>query len=279
MLKIIIDPGHGGTDPGAVGNGLLEKVLTLKISFKIRDLLLQFEGVQVKMSREDDRTLSLKQRTDMANAWGADFLLSVHINAGGGTGYEDFRHNSQSTSSESGKAQAAIHHAVMDAIEDFKVFDRGIKAANFHMVRESKMPAVLTENLFIDRDTDAALLKNEAFLNAIAQGHVNGIVKQYKLKSKGPTVPQWDGMELKQTQIGRLTILKPINLWKEDADGKLQMVRIMQPNERYRVYGYRSDYGGQYDVGDDHWVTKMNGFIRYETPSKFLLNQAKEYYE
>lgn len=59
MVKLLIDPGHGGTDPGAVGNGLLEKeVLTLKISFRIRELLLQFEGVQVKMSREDDRTLS-----------------------------------------------------------------------------------------------------------------------------------------------------------------------------------------------------------------------------
>ena len=105
MVKIFIDPGHGGTDPGAVGNGLLEKDLTLSISLKIRNLLNGYENTQVKLSRDKDITLSLKERTDMANAWGADYLLSVHINAGGGTGYEDFRHSSQLPSSVSGIVQ------------------------------------------------------------------------------------------------------------------------------------------------------------------------------
>lgn len=276
MVKIFIDPGHGGTDPGAVGNGLLEKVLTLIISYKIRDFLLQFEGVQVKLSREGDQTLSLKQRTDMANTWGADFLLSVHINAGGGTGYEDFRHSSQSHSSVSGIVQAAIHEAVMKEIKDFGVVDRRIKSANYHMLRESRMPAVLSENLFIDKSADAALLKDEDFLNAVALGHVNGIVKAYNLKAKGPGKLMWGKTEFKKGQIGRVTILKPINLWTENEEGKLQMVRILQPDDQFRVYGYRDKHGGQYDVGGGHWVTKMDGFIKYETPSKTLLAQAEE---
>ncbi|KAB2335098.1 N-acetylmuramoyl-L-alanine amidase family protein [Bacillus mesophilum] len=184
MVKIKVDPGHGGTDPGAVGNGLREKDLTLTISKKIRDMLLQYQDVQVSLTRETDKTLSLKQRTDMANAWGADFLFSIHINAGGGTGYEDFRFNKVSVSSRTAKVQRAIHGSVMVEIKDYNVFDRGAKSANFHMLRESNMPGVLTENLFIDRAADAKLLKNDKFLDAIARGHVNGLVTAFGLKLK-----------------------------------------------------------------------------------------------
>ncbi len=84
MTKIYLDPGHGGNDPGAVGNGLREKDLTLEIGLKVRDILLRnYENVEVRMSRTADTTLSLDQRTNDANTWGADFLISIHINAGG----------------------------------------------------------------------------------------------------------------------------------------------------------------------------------------------------
>ncbi|TCJ00465.1 N-acetylmuramoyl-L-alanine amidase [Cytobacillus praedii] len=278
MVKIFIDPGHGGTDPGAVGNGLQEKDITLQISKRIKDLLEGYENVQIKLSRESDQTLSLKQRTDMANAWGADFLLSIHINAGGGTGYEDFRHSSQSPSSVSGIVQAAIHEAVMKEVKEFGVVDRGKKAENFHMLRESNMTAVLSENLFIDRVSDATSLKDEKFLNAIAIGHVNGIVTAYNLKTKGLAKLMWGKTEFKKGQIGRVTILKPINLWTDNEEGKLEMVRILQPDDQFRVYGYRDKHGGQYDVGGGNWVTKMDGYIKYETPSKALLAQAAEVY-
>ncbi|KAB2337753.1 N-acetylmuramoyl-L-alanine amidase [Cytobacillus depressus] len=182
MINIFIDPGHGGTDPGAVGNGLLEKVLTLTISKRIRDILTQYENVLVKLSREDDQTLSLKQRTDMANAWGADYLLSVHINAGGGTGYEDFIY--PGLGGATAVFQNAIHEEIMKQV-DF--FDRGKKQANFHMLRESKMPALLTENGFIDNSSDAAKLKQAAFIDKIAQGHVNGLDKAFGLKKKEET--------------------------------------------------------------------------------------------
>ncbi|TYS66386.1 N-acetylmuramoyl-L-alanine amidase [Bacillus infantis] len=279
MVKFFIDPGHGGTDSGAVGNGLMEKILTLLIALRIRALLLQFEGVEVKMSREDDRTLSLKQRTDMANDWGADFYLSPHINAGGGTGYEDFRHNTQSQSSEAGRIQSDIHKAVMAEIKGFGVIDRGAKAANYHVLRESHMPAALTESLFIDKAADAALLKQDIFLDAIARGHVNGLVQAFNLKLKKPAAPTWDGMDFKKGQIGRVSILKPINLWKDDVAGKLKMERVLRPGNRFRVYGYRDKYGGQYDVGGGFWVTKMDGYIEYETPSKALLAEAEEFYK
>ncbi|TCJ05034.1 N-acetylmuramoyl-L-alanine amidase [Cytobacillus praedii] len=274
MKKFFIDPGHGGTDPGAVGNGLQEKDLTLKISKKIRDLLEGYENVEVKLSRENDQTLSLKQRTEMANEWGADFLLSVHINAGGGTGFENFVHTSASNASIA--HQNTIHPEIVKLL-DFT--DRGKKRKNLHMVRESKMPALLTESGFIDNTVDAAKLKKTPYIENIALGHANGIVKAFGLKAKGPEKLMWGKTEFKKGQIGRVTILKPINLWTEDEEGKLQMVRILQPDDQFRVYGFREKHGGQYDVGGGHWVTKMDGYIRYETPSKALLAQSAEVYK
>ena len=181
MVKLYLDVGHGGSDPGAVGNGLKEKDLTLQISKKINDLLKDYEGIIVKMSRSTDKTLSLKQRTDEANKWGADLLLSIHINAGGGTGFESFIYNGN-VSSNTVKYRDTIHNEIMKQLKGVR--DRGKKRANFHMLRESKMPAILTENMFIDTKKDADQLKKQSFINKIAQGHVNGIVKLFNLKKK-----------------------------------------------------------------------------------------------
>ena len=86
MVKVFLDPGHGGSDPGAVGNGIQEKNITLQIATQIRDILLdEYENVSIKMSRTGDQTVSLNERTNGANNWNADFYLSVHINSGGGS--------------------------------------------------------------------------------------------------------------------------------------------------------------------------------------------------
>lgn len=183
MTKIFIDPGHGGTDPGAVGNGLREKDLTLYISLKIRDILnAEYTGHTIRLSRTNDTTLSLKQRTDMANSWGADFLLSVHINAGGGTGYEDFIYNKLSDTSGTAELRDVIHAEIIKEIPDAR--NRGKKKANFHMLRESRMSSMLTENLFIDNKADADKLKSDAYLSKIARGHAVGIAKALGLQKK-----------------------------------------------------------------------------------------------
>ena len=92
----MIDPGHGGGDPGAVGNGLREKDLTLDISKRIRRILENEFDATVYMTRETDVFVELGERADIANKAGVDFFLSVHINAGGGTGFETYRHPSAS---------------------------------------------------------------------------------------------------------------------------------------------------------------------------------------
>lgn len=78
----------------------------------------------------------------------------------------------------------------------------------------------------------------------------------------------WDGMLLKKGQIGRITVSKPINLWKRTEGEKLEFVRVLKPGETYRVYKYDDLYFGQYGVGSGHYVTNISGYLKYETPSK-----------
>lgn len=186
MVKVFINPGHGGKDPGAVGNSLREKDIVLKIARKIVDKLKDYD-VQVKLFRNSDTFYSLNQISSEANKWNADLFISIHVNAGGGTGFEDYIHSSLGNQTKTAKMRDMIHDEIMKQIP--KVRDRGKKKANFHVLRETKMPAILTENLFIDNKTDANRLKSDAFLNALAQGHANGIVKALNLKKKQKSSP------------------------------------------------------------------------------------------
>lgn len=184
--KIYIDPGHGGTDPGAVGNGLQEKALTLNIALQVRNILQANWSVDVRMSRTTDITRSLTYRTDDANAWGANLFVSVHINAGGGNGFESYRYPTSDTATVN--LHNAVHSKVIAGMRSVAaVTDRGKKTANFHVLRETNMPAVLTENLFIDTVANANLLKNASFLAATANGHAQGIAQYLGLGTPPPT--------------------------------------------------------------------------------------------
>ncbi|NUT38205.1 MAG: hypothetical protein HOV79_34585 [Hamadaea sp.] len=183
--KVYLDPGHGGSDPGAVGNGLQEKALTLAIALQTRDILLANYAVDVRMSRTTDATVSLDQRTNDANAWGATIFVSIHINSGGGTGFESYRYPTSDAATVD--MQNDIHAAVLSQMRTVgSVTDRGKKTANFHVLRESAMRAVLTENLFIDTVGDANLLKQAAFITATARGHAQGIANHLGLSPSQP---------------------------------------------------------------------------------------------
>ncbi|KZS45686.1 cell wall hydrolase [Paenibacillus glucanolyticus] len=188
MKKVWIDAGHGGKDPGAVGNGLREKDIVLTVSLGVKERLERdYEGVKVFLSRSTDVFLELKERTDAANKAGADILVSIHCNAGGGAGgFESFRYTNALAASRS--LQNVLHTEIMGALKPFGVIDRGQKAANLHMCRESKMPAVLSENLFIDVTTDVAKLKRQEVIDALIVGHVSGIAKYLGLKKKKDAV-------------------------------------------------------------------------------------------
>jgi len=183
-VKIFIDAGHGGSDPGASGNGLKEKDLTLKIAKNIEKNLRQYKNVEIMMSRTTNKTLSLKQRTDKANSWGADFYFSVHINSytsASANGFESFIHNSKATTSEKNK-QNIIHNQIINSIKVNNIVDRGKKTANFHVLRESNMDAMLVEYLFITNKKDSGLLKRQNFIDKLGKSTADGIAKAHNLK-------------------------------------------------------------------------------------------------
>jgi N-acetylmuramoyl-L-alanine amidase len=199
--RVYLDPGHGGTDSGASATGLLEKNLTLDIALQTRSILLANYNVDVRMSRTTDVTRSLSYRTDDANAWGADIFVSIHINAGGGTGFESYRYPTSNSATVS--LHNAVHSRVLSRMRTIaSVTDRGMKTNNYHVLRESRMPAVLTENLFIDRLADANLLKRADFISAVARGHAEGIAAYLGLSSAPP--PSFSTI-VDNTTAGRFT--------------------------------------------------------------------------
>jgi N-acetylmuramoyl-L-alanine amidase len=186
MIKVFIDPGHGGSDPGAVGNGLQEKDVVLDISKRIESKLKKYKDVEVRLSRTNDTFLSLSERASIANTWGAHYFLSVHINAGGGEGYECYIFNGN-VSDATRENQDIMNTEIVNATE---WLNRGKKQANFAVLRQTNMPAILTENGFIDNSNDANKLKDSAFLDKVAQGHANGIAKIFNLSGgSSPSKP------------------------------------------------------------------------------------------
>ena len=186
-MKLYLDPGHGGSDPGAQGNGLREKDLNLDIALKIRSILENnYENIDVRLSRTSDMTKSLSERTNEANAWGADFFLSIHTNSfnGSAQGYEDYIHSSLSNNSATARYRDIIHTEVMKLNQ---LDDRGKKKADFHVLRETTMDAMLSENGFIDNPQDAALMKQESWRRDVALGHANGIARAFNLTPKEPS--------------------------------------------------------------------------------------------
>jgi N-acetylmuramoyl-L-alanine amidase len=225
MIKIYLDPGHGGTDPGAAANGIKEKDITLTLAKRIRDILAsEYDEVAVKMSRSDDSSVSLKQRTDEANAWGANYYLSVHVNSGGGEGFETFIYTT--TDSKTQDIQKAIHTEILKQIPGNQ--DRGMKKENFHVLRESHMSAILTENLFIDNAADATKLKGSIFLEKLARGHVNGLDHGLALKRKtAPPAAPTDG-SLYKVQVGAFSDKSNADKLAEELKSKGYPVTIVK---------------------------------------------------
>jgi N-acetylmuramoyl-L-alanine amidase len=181
--KIFLDAGHGGKDGGASGGGLKESNLTLEIAKETRDILInEYAGAEVQLSRNTDTYLTLEQRTVAANKWGADVLVSIHINAAeaeSANGFETYVYTK--VGSDTKALQNVLHRAILRRIG---MTDRGQKAANFHMVRESKMNAVLTECGFISNRSDNAKMKQDSWKSEVARGHAEGIAEFIGLNKK-----------------------------------------------------------------------------------------------
>lgn len=204
VKRLVIDPGHGGADPGASGFGLKEKELTLQMA---RLLVNRLTGcrVEVLLTRNSDVAVNLRERARIANEFGADFFCSLHVNAGGGTGFESYVH--VAAPEKTAALQAVIHEQLASFYGNRGFPDRGKKRADFAVLRETRMPAVLLENLFLDHPRDAASLADPAFLDDLAAALATALVMALNIEPK----PQWD-------PAGEIARLKERGLLVNDHD-------------------------------------------------------------
>ena len=171
--KVFIDPGHGGYDNGAVQNGVLEDEINLQISQKI-EAKLKAKGVQVKMSRYDDTYLSLTDRTIMSNNWGSDIFVSIHQNSATSSSANGIETYYYSTRQDSKELASEIQE---DLIQSTNAVNRGVKTANYAVIRTSSMSSSLVECGFISNPTEAKNLSSSSYQDKVAEGIVNGIME------------------------------------------------------------------------------------------------------
>lgn len=191
MLKLVLDPGHGGIDAGAVGNGIKEKDLNLELCRRIAGKLEGYD-VEVTLTRTADVDVDVYRRCELANSLKADYFCSVHANSGGGTGFESYVYTHAGEITES--LRGVVHEKVAAYFKSAGFPDRGKKRANFVVLRETGMPAVLLENLFLDSPRDAVRLKDTSFLDGLAAAVAGGLVAALGIpvKEQAPPPLPWD---------------------------------------------------------------------------------------
>jgi N-acetylmuramoyl-L-alanine amidase len=211
-IRIMLDPGHGGIDPGAVGEGgLREKDVVLEITRKVKDLLV-IKGYDVFMTRNKDQFISLRKRARMANRRKVDLFVSIHANAAVNhlaRGTETFYYatasdplaralaalenavlrlepqgdngtirDSSQTGEKNGRLNNSIHAAQAVQKKISKVTscsDRGIKAAEFYVLKKTQMPSILVETGFLSHSGERELLANSNYRNRMARAIARGI--------------------------------------------------------------------------------------------------------
>jgi N-acetylmuramoyl-L-alanine amidase len=213
-MIIVLDPGHGGKDPGALGRkGTREKDVVLKISKHLRDLLVKEAHAKVLMTRESDVFIELEDRATFANQHKADIFVSIHINSHPKQSIKGLelyhfgeasdpralevaaRENGTPLENNAPAWQFILADKLHDKkIEDsqefawttkkalvkylqpfYKIKDHGVKTAPFFVLRMTTMPAILAEIAFISNPTEEKLLKSSTYQKRMAQGIFEGI--------------------------------------------------------------------------------------------------------
>jgi N-acetylmuramoyl-L-alanine amidase len=229
VSRIVIDPGHGGQDPGAVGRGITEASLVLDVALRLEKLLAKVPEVEVILTRRTDEYLPLHERTAIANREGADLFLSIHANASNNTrasGVETYFLNFATNASAaaiaarenaaSGQAMGALPDYVkaialtnkLAESRDFATFvqramiqrltpankdvkDLGVRQAPFVVLIGAAMPSVLAEISFVTNAQEAKLLRGTAYRQRIAEALFEAIRKyQGSLKTVGNVATQ-----------------------------------------------------------------------------------------
>ncbi|SDJ98317.1 N-acetylmuramoyl-L-alanine amidase [Natronincola ferrireducens] len=185
---IVIDPGHGGSDPGATSpiNRIREKDLVLDVAHYLNNLLLE-AGFRTYMTRETDVSVVREDRAAIANQLNGDFFISIHANSFTTevpSGIEHYYHagtDGTGMDRDSKQAGKIIHDTMIEMTKSYGMRDRGLKkATNLVVLRETKMPAVLSEIGFLSNPNDAAWLATEEYKQVVAEALFQGIVKYFQ---------------------------------------------------------------------------------------------------
>ena len=226
IARIVIDPGHGGHDPGAEVRGLSEAEVTLDVALRLEKLLLQQPGVEVVLTRRDDKYVPLEERTDIANEAHADLFLSIHANAsanasarGVETYFLNFASNSaaeavaarENASSirtmrelpdivkaialnnkvdESRKLASLVQASMFTSLRRVNKQARnlGVKQAPFVVLIGATMPSILAEISFLTNRQEAALLRTPKYREQIAEALLAGVMKYQESLKEGQAV-------------------------------------------------------------------------------------------
>lgn len=194
MAKVFLSAGHGGSDPGACGNGLKEKDINLQIMLACQAELVR-HGVTVVCSRTTDEYDPVQQEVKEANASGADIAVSFHTNAGGGDGSESFYW----ATSAKGKKLAQLCEKHTKAIGQNS---RGVKTNNLMFTRETTMPAVLCECAFIDTKKDIVIVDTVAEQKKFGVAYAKAILEYFGIAYKAQAVKETASGKLYRVQVG-----------------------------------------------------------------------------
>jgi N-acetylmuramoyl-L-alanine amidase len=224
ISRIVIDPGHGGHDPGAMGKGVTEAELVLDVALRLEQLLLKQQGVEVILTRRTDEFIALPERTAIANREGADLFLSIHANASANaqargieTYFLNFANNlsAAAVAARENAASAQLMGALPDFVKaialnnkldesrDFATYvqqamvarlkgsnktikNLGVKQAPFVVLIGAAMPSVLAEISFVTNPQEARLLKGNAYRQRIAEA-LFGAIRKYQASLKNVT--------------------------------------------------------------------------------------------
>ncbi|KHO62664.1 N-acetylmuramoyl-L-alanine amidase [Thermoanaerobacter sp. YS13] len=220
-MKICIDPGHGGYDPGAIGSsGLKEKDITLAVALKVAEKL-RHAGVEICLTRNSDQTPwesnnDLQMRCDIANSFGADYFVSIHCNSAGtpeAKGAETYCYKL------GGKGEVLAKAIQTELIAATGRANRGVKTANYYVLRCTNMPAVLTELAFISNPEEERLLADTDYQEKCATAIARAIGKVTGIQILREVLPMFKDVPQNHWAASSIERLAQLGIVKGDEQG------------------------------------------------------------
>lgn len=287
-LVIVIDPGHGGNQQGTTENNHEEKTMTLITARAMYEELLLYDGVEVYLTRTDDRELSLKKRAEFAASVEADFLFSIHYNAS--ETHENYGSEVWVSMFEPYNAYGyQVGCEFLNNFRDMGLFVRGVKTREgdrgdyYGIIRESValgFPAVIVEHCHVDEARDEVYCSNEEQLAAFGRADATAVARYFGLKSSVLNV-DYSGWELAEADAEKFTVVTVHDVTEPDVcqieflnadyeNGRLELsVSAADYDTALLSYSYSLDGGVTFSARQD-WP--QSDALTGSYPDTFTLN-------